>query len=71
MQKCTLLQVEVVSISDLELALACLDPTKFWPETSHQIFGRMYRALNVEKKPIAQFVCKLRDESFKPNYTMI
>jgi hypothetical protein len=23
------------------------------------------------KKPIAQFACKLRDESFEPNYTMI
>jgi hypothetical protein len=32
----------------------------------------MYEVLNVdEKKPIAQFACKLRDESFKPNYAMI
>ena len=23
------------------------------------------------KKPIAQFACKLRDESFEPNYAMI
>jgi hypothetical protein len=32
----------------------------------------MHEALNMdEKKPIAQFACKLRDESFEPNYTMI
>jgi hypothetical protein len=32
----------------------------------------MYAALNVgEKKSIAQFACKLRDESFEPNYTII
>jgi hypothetical protein len=24
-----------------------------------------------EKKPITHFACKLRDESFEPNYTMI
>ena len=31
-----------------------------------------FNELNVdEKKPIAQFACKLRDESFEPNYTMI
>jgi hypothetical protein len=36
------------------------------------MFGYMHRALNVdEKKPIAQFTCKLRDESFEPNYAMI
>ena len=33
------------------------------------MFGHMHGVLNVdEKKPIAQFACKLRDESFKPNY---
>ena len=32
----------------------------------------MYETLNVDgEKPIAQFVCKLRDESFEPNYVMI
>ena len=32
----------------------------------------MYGALNMdEKKSIAQFACKLRDESFEPNYAMI
>ena len=35
------------------------------------MFGHMHRTLNVEKKSIVQFVCKLRDESFKPNYAMI
>ena len=32
----------------------------------------MHETLNVnEKKLIAQFACKLRDESFEPNYAMI
>jgi hypothetical protein len=36
------------------------------------MFGHMHGALNVdEKKSIAQFACKLRDESFEPNYAMI
>ena len=35
------------------------------------MFRHMYVVLNVEKKLIAQFTRKLRDESFKPNYTMI
>jgi hypothetical protein len=35
---------------------------------SHQIFGHMYGALNVDKKIIiAQFVCKYRDKSFEPS----
>ena len=34
------------------------------------MFGHMHGALNVDKKPIAQFTCKLRDESFEPNYAM-
>ncbi len=36
------------------------------------MFGHMHGALNVdEKKSIAQFACKSRDESFEPNYVMI
>ena len=36
------------------------------------MFGHMHKALNVDgKKLIAQFTCKLRDESFEPNYAMI
>jgi len=33
----------------------------------------MYGALNIDKnkKLIAQFTCKSRDESFKPSYSMI
>ena len=31
----------------------------------------MYRALNVKKKTIAQFACKLLDESFEPNDGLI
>ncbi len=32
----------------------------------------MHGVLNVdEKKPNAQFACKLRDEYFEPNYAMI
>jgi hypothetical protein len=34
--------------------------------------GHMHGALNVdEKKTITQLACKLRDESFVPNYAMI
>jgi hypothetical protein len=51
--------------------MPCLDQNKIWPKTSHQMFGHMYRTLNVGKKPIAHFACKLRHESFKPNYSMI
>ena len=49
----------------------CLDPKKFWPKTSHQMFGHMHGALNVGKKQFHKFVCKLRDEPFKLNYVMI
>ncbi len=49
----------------------CLVPFKLLTFSSHQIFGHMHRVLNVDKKPIAQFACKLRDEFFEPNYTMI
>ena len=37
------------------------------------MFGYMYGVLNVDKikKPIAQFSCKLRDESFESNCDMI
>ena len=37
------------------------------------MFGYMHEALNMDKikKPITQFACKLRDESFEPNRTMI
>ena len=35
------------------------------------MFGHIHRALNVKKKPIAQFACKLRDKSFETNYVMI
>ena len=35
------------------------------------MFGYMLKVLNVDKKIIAQFVCKLRDESFEPNCAMI
>jgi transcriptional regulator of NAD metabolism len=50
----------------------CLDSKKIWPKMSHQIFGHMHIALNVdEKKSIVQFACKLRDESFEPNCAVI
>jgi hypothetical protein len=43
-------------------------PKYFLCHPSHRIFGRMHGALNVgKKKLIVQFVCKGRDESFKPN----
>jgi hypothetical protein len=37
------------------------------------MFGHIYGASNVDEKknPIAQSDCKLRDESFEPNYAMI
>ncbi len=38
---------------------------------SHRMFEHMYRVLNIEKKPITQMACKLRDESFEPNCAMI
>ena len=40
---------------------------------SHQIFGHIHGVLNMDKrkKSIAQFACKLRDESFEPNCAMI
>ncbi len=38
---------------------------------SHRMFEHMHGVLNVEKKPITQIACKLRDESFKPNCEMI
>jgi len=31
----------------------------------------MHRVLNIDKKIITQFVCKSRDKSFKPSYSMI
>ncbi len=31
----------------------------------------MHKALNMKKKLIVQFTCKLWDESFEPNYAMI
>ena len=35
---------------------------------SHRALGHIHGVLNVDKtkKPIAQFACKLRDESFEP-----
>jgi hypothetical protein len=35
------------------------------------MFGHINGALNVNEKIIAQFACKLQDESFEPNYAMI
>jgi hypothetical protein len=35
--------------------------------SSHRIFGRMHRVLNIDKKLITQFGCRSRDESFEPN----
>mgnify|MGYP003702437271 CR=1 FL=1 len=35
------------------------------------MFGHIYEALNMDEKIITQFACKLRDESFEPNYAMI
>ena len=35
------------------------------------MFGHMHGALNVKKKLIAQFACKLRDEFSEPNCAMI
>ncbi len=37
----------------------------------HQMFRYMHGTLNMGKRPITQFKSKLRDESFKPNYTMV
>ena len=52
--------------------LQCLVPFKLLKIPSHQMFGHMHGALNVDgKKSNAQFACKLRDESFEPNYAMI
>ncbi len=39
---------------------------KFFPKTSHRIFGHMHGALNIEKL-IAQLGRKSRDESFESN----
>jgi hypothetical protein len=47
-------------------------PSKLPKIPSNQLFVHMHGALNVDKKkPIAHFACKLRDESFEPNYAMI
>ena len=35
------------------------------------MFGHFHEVLNMDKKSIAQFARKLRDESFEPNYPMI
>jgi hypothetical protein len=48
-----------------------LVPFKLSIFPSHQMFGQIHVALNMDKKPIAHFTCKLRDESFEPNYAMI
>jgi hypothetical protein len=46
----------------------CLVPKIFQDSPSHQMFGHMHRALNVDKKKlITQFDRKPRDESFEPN----
>jgi hypothetical protein len=45
-----------------------LVPKIFCLHPSHRMFGHMHGVLNVdEKKLIAQFSKKSRDESFKPN----
>ncbi len=50
----------------------CLVHFKLVKIPSYQMFRHMHEALNMdEKKTIAQFTCKLRDKSFKPNYAMI
>ena len=36
-----------------------------------QTFAYAWSTKCGRKKPIAHFVCKLQDESFKPNYAMI
>ena len=38
---------------------------------SHQMFGHFHEVLNVDKKSIAQFTRKLRDESFELNCAII
>jgi hypothetical protein len=41
---------------------------KFYPKLSHRILRHMHKVLNKRnKKLIAQFACKLRDEHFEPN----
>ena len=43
----------------------------FYPKLSHRILWHMHGVLNIdEKKLIAQFSAKSRDESFKPNQFM-
>ena len=51
----------------------CLDLKNFWPKISYRMIGHMHGVSNVAKgkKTIAQFACKLRDESFESNCTMI
>jgi hypothetical protein len=71
-----LVNLELVNLyqtsSSFKLRLS-LDAKKFCKRTidspSHRIFGRMHKALNIDKKikPITQFRRNGRDESFKPN----
>ena len=49
---------------------ACLDSLSKFYTMSHRMFGYMHKVLNI-KKLITQIMCKLRDESFKPNCAMI
>jgi hypothetical protein len=46
----------------------CLVPKIFQDSSSHQIFGHIHGALNIDKKKlIIQLGRKSRDESFEPN----
>ena len=49
----------------------CLVITQNFFIMSHRIFRHMYKVLNIEKKIVTQIACKLQEESFKPNCTMI
>jgi len=57
----------------LEIKAALFRSKIFLVKISHRIFGHMYGALNIDKikKPIEQFACKLRNESFESVCDMI
>jgi hypothetical protein len=60
-------QQELGQLVLTRLVRPCLVLKNFRDSSSHQIFGDMHRALNVdEKKLITQFGRKQRDEYFEP-----